>query len=115
MRSIRPQRSSASRPIWSLSKFSSECGCPAKCWRRPYVPEHLHEVAPEGLAALLFLPDDSVVLTTRRGHFRMTSHDSIPVCRASILFVCTMGGVPMEFMGAYAPQANSENSDAANS
>ncbi len=56
-----------------------------------------------------------VVLTTRRGHFRMTSHDSIPVCRASILFVCTMGGVPMEFMGAYAPQANSENSDAANS
>ena len=56
-----------------------------------------------------------VVLTTRRGHFRMTSHDSMPVCRASILFVCTMGGVPMEFMGAYAPQANSENSDAANS
>jgi len=45
----------------------------------------------------------------------MTSHDSMPVCRASILFVCTMGGVPMEFMGAYAPQANSENSDAANS
>jgi hypothetical protein len=31
------------------------------------------------------------------------------------LFFCTMGGVPMEFMGAYAPDANSESSDATNS
>ena len=31
------------------------------------------------------------------------------------LFVCTMGGVPIKYMGAFAPQANSENSDATNS
>ena len=30
------------------------------------VPEHLREVAPEGLAALSFPPTTSVVLTTRR-------------------------------------------------
>ena len=28
------------------------------------------------------------------------------------LFFCTMGGVPIEFMGSYAPEANSETSDA---
>ena len=28
------------------------------------------------------------------------------------LFFCTVGGVPVEFMGAYAPEANSETSDA---
>ena len=31
------------------------------------------------------------------------------------LFFCTMGGVPVEFMGGYAPEANSESSDATNS
>ncbi|MDG5483923.1 hypothetical protein [Mycolicibacterium gadium] len=31
------------------------------------------------------------------------------------LFFCTMGGVPMEFMGAYAPEANSGSSEATNS
>ena len=31
------------------------------------------------------------------------------------LFVCTMGGVPIEFMGAYVPEVNSDNSDATNS
>ncbi len=31
------------------------------------------------------------------------------------LFFCTMGGVPMEFMGAYAPEANSPTSEATNS
>jgi hypothetical protein len=30
------------------------------------VPEHLREVAPEGLAGLSFPPTTSVVLTTRR-------------------------------------------------
>ncbi len=29
--------------------------------------------------------------------------------------VCTIGGVPVEFMGGYAPEANSESSDATNS
>jgi hypothetical protein len=29
--------------------------------------------------------------------------------------VCTMGGMPIEFMGAYAPEANSDTSDATNS
>jgi hypothetical protein len=31
------------------------------------------------------------------------------------LFFCTIGGVPVEFMGGYAPEANSESSDATNS
>ena len=31
------------------------------------------------------------------------------------LFFCTMGGVPIEFMGSYAPEANSEISEATNS
>ena len=29
--------------------------------------------------------------------------------------VCTIGGVPVEFMGGYAPEANPESSDATNS
>lgn len=31
------------------------------------------------------------------------------------LFFCTMGGVPIEFMGAYVPGATSETNDATNS
>ena len=31
------------------------------------------------------------------------------------LFFCTMGGVPIEFMGAYAPESNSDTSEATNS
>ena len=30
------------------------------------------------------------------------------------LFFCTMGGVPLEFMGNYVPEANSETRDATN-
>nr|CRL71147.1 hypothetical protein CPGR_02300 [Mycolicibacterium komanii] len=31
------------------------------------------------------------------------------------LFFCTMGGMPTEFMEAYAPEANCDTSDAMNS
>lgn len=46
------------------------------------MPEHLRDIAPEGLAER---------------------------------FSCTMGGVPIEFMGSYVPAANPETSDATNS
>ncbi len=79
------------------------------------VPQHLREVAPEGLAALSFLTDDFSGAHAKAGIFTndVTQLDAgVP---GVDLFFCTMGGVPMEFMGAYAPEANSENSDATNS
>ena len=76
------------------------------------VPEHLREIAPEGLAALSFLTDE----------FSRT-HDKAKAFARDVtvfdtgtpgvdLFFCTVGGVPVEFMGSYAPEANSETSDA---
>ena len=76
------------------------------------VPAHLRDIAPEGLAALSFLTDE----------FRRT-HDAAKSFAGDVtifdtgtpgvdLFFCTVGGVPVEFMGAYAPEANSETSDA---
>ena len=76
------------------------------------VPAHLRDIAPEGLAALSFLTDE----------FRRT-HDAAKSCASDVtifdsgtpgvdLFFCTVGGVPVEFMGGYAPEANSETSDA---
>ncbi len=76
------------------------------------VPEHLREIAPEGLAALSFLTDE----------FSRT-HDAAKAFARDVtvfdtgtpgvdLFFCTVGGVPVEFMGSYAPEANSETSDA---
>ena len=76
------------------------------------VPAHLRDIAPEGLAALSFLTDE----------FRRT-HDAAKSFASDVtifdtgtpgvdLFFCTVGGVPIEFMGAYAPEANSETSDA---
>jgi catechol 2,3-dioxygenase-like lactoylglutathione lyase family enzyme len=79
------------------------------------VPEHLREVAPEGLAALSFLTDDFGGAQDKATIFAgdVTQFDTgVP---GVDLFFCTMGGVPIEFMGAYAPEANSENSDATNS
>jgi hypothetical protein len=76
------------------------------------VPEHLRDVAPEGLAALSFLTDDYAGTRERASAFAedVTSLDTgIP---GVDLFFCTMGGVPIEFMGAYAPEANSGTSDA---
>ena len=69
------------------------------------VPENLREVAPEGLAALSFLTDDySNVKDTAQ-----TFADDITVLNTMVpgvdLFFCTMGGVPMEFMGSYQADA----------
>ena len=78
------------------------------------VPEHLRHVEPEGLAALSFLTDE----------FART-HDAAKSFAGDVtifdtgtpgveLFFCTIGGVPIEFMGSYAPETNSETSDATN-
>jgi len=66
------------------------------------VPEHLHDAAPEGLAALSFLTDDFAGnLDAAKGHA-----GDVTVFDAGVpgvdLFFCTVGGVPMEFMGSYA-------------
>ena len=71
------------------------------------VPEHLRDVAPEGLAALSFLTDDfGGSREAARGYA-----DDVTVFDAGVpgvdLFFCTVGGVPMEFMGSYAPGADS--------
>jgi catechol 2,3-dioxygenase-like lactoylglutathione lyase family enzyme len=79
------------------------------------VPTHLRDIAPEGLAALSFLTDDFVGVREKATAF---THD-VTALDTGIpgvdLFFCTMGGVPMEFMGAYAPEANSGSSEATNS
>jgi hypothetical protein len=69
------------------------------------VPEQLRSAAPEGLAALSFLADDySETLDRAR---QLTS--DITVLDTGLpgvdLFICTMGGVPMEFMGSYQAEA----------
>jgi catechol 2,3-dioxygenase-like lactoylglutathione lyase family enzyme len=78
------------------------------------VPEHLRDVAPEGLAALSFMTDDYDSVREKAASFTgdVTGLDTIfPGVQ---LFFCTMGGVPLEFMGGYAPEANSETRDATN-
>ncbi|MGE2720527.1 VOC family protein [Mycolicibacterium celeriflavum] len=79
------------------------------------VPEHLRDVVPEGLAALSFMAADFAETRTRASAFT----DDVTMLDTGVpgvdLFFCTMGGVPIEFMGAYAPEANSEISDATNS
>lgn len=69
------------------------------------VPEHLRTAAPEGLAALSFLTDDfSNVQEKARG-----LASDVTVFDAGVpgveLFLCTMGGVPIEFMGGYEADA----------
>ena len=58
-------------------------------------------------------------LRRRAARRRRRSPTTSPHCDTGMpgvdLFFCTMGGVPMEFMGAYAPEANSGTSDATNS
>ena len=65
------------------------------------VPEHLRDVAPEGLAALSFLTGDYQGAQDRA----RTMAADVTVLFGDMpgvnLFVCTMGGVPMEFMGSY--------------
>jgi catechol 2,3-dioxygenase-like lactoylglutathione lyase family enzyme len=69
------------------------------------VPEQLRSAAPEGLAALSFLADDYSVTLDKARQFS----SDVTVLDTGIpgvdLFVCTMGGVPMEFMGSYEAQA----------
>ncbi|MBB2991884.1 catechol 2,3-dioxygenase-like lactoylglutathione lyase family enzyme [Mycolicibacterium iranicum] len=72
------------------------------------VPEHLREVAPEGLAALSFLTDDFA-----RSQAEAHKHArDVTVFDAGVpgvdLFFCTVGGVPMEFMGSYAAGGGGE-------
>lgn len=66
------------------------------------VPEELRAVAPEGLAALSFLTDEFVRSRDAAGKHA----DDVTVFDAGVpgvdLFFCTVGGVPMEFMGSYA-------------
>lgn len=79
------------------------------------VPEHLRDVVPEGLAALSFIADDFPGVREKANAFA----DDVTMLDARVpgvdLFFCTMGGVPIESMGAYVPQANSDASDATNS
>jgi catechol 2,3-dioxygenase-like lactoylglutathione lyase family enzyme len=79
------------------------------------VPEHLRDVAPEGLAALSFVTDDFSGTKERATSFAsdVTQFDAGE--SGVELFFCTIGGVPVEFMGGYAPEANSESSNATNS
>lgn len=79
------------------------------------VPEQLRAVAPEGLAALSFLTEDIAGSRDRaKAHTgEVTVFDTgVPGVE---LFVCTMSGVPVEFMGGYAPESNSAISEATNS
>jgi hypothetical protein len=73
------------------------------------VPEHLRHVAPEGLAALSFLTDEFAAVQEKAGEFA----SDVTVFDAGVpgveLFFCTMGGVPIEFMGGYAVEALSES------
>jgi catechol 2,3-dioxygenase-like lactoylglutathione lyase family enzyme len=66
------------------------------------VPEKLRDTAPEGLTALSFLADDyDAVQAKARG-----MADDVTVLFGDVpgvnLFFCTMGGLPIEFMGSYA-------------
>jgi len=65
------------------------------------VPEHLREAAPEGLAALSFLTDDYISVQDKA----RTMANDVTVLFGDVpgvnLFFCTMGGVPIEFMGGY--------------
>ena len=70
-----------------------------------HVPEQLRSAAPEGLAALSFLTDDySATLDSARqfGSDITVLDTGIP---GVDLFLCSMGGVPMEFMGSYEADA----------
>ena len=71
------------------------------------VPEHLRDFAPEGLAALSFLTDDF----DRTQDAAKAFAGDVTVFDTGTPGV-TMGGVPVEFMGSYAPEANSETSEA---
>jgi catechol 2,3-dioxygenase-like lactoylglutathione lyase family enzyme len=69
------------------------------------VPEQLRKAAPEGLAALSFMADDYTATLDKARQFtgEVTALDTgVP---GVDLFICTVGGVPMEFMGSYEADA----------
>ena len=69
------------------------------------VPAHLRDVAPEGLAALSFLTDDFAgTQEAAKSHASDVTVFDTGMSGVD-LFFCTVGGVPIEFMGAYAPEA----------
>lgn len=69
------------------------------------VPEGLRTVVPEGLAALSFMSDDNRAAQDKARQYT----DNITVLDAELpgvdLFICTMGGVPFEFMGGFDAEA----------
>ena len=76
------------------------------------VPEHLRDIAPEGLAALSFLTDEFDRTRDAAKSFASDVTVFDTGTPGVDLFFCTMGGVPVEFMGSYVPEANSDTSDA---
>jgi len=70
--------------------------------------------APEGPAALSFLTDNFSGAHDKA----MTSSNDVTKLDTGMpgvdSFFCTMSGVPIEFTGAYAPEANSQDSDETN-
>jgi hypothetical protein len=77
------------------------------------VPPQLRDVVTEGLAGLSFLTEN---FGDVREKARAFADDVTAIDTPGVdLFFCTMGAVPIEFMGAYAPEANSGTSDATNS
>jgi hypothetical protein len=67
------------------------------------VPEGLRSVVPEGLAGLSFLTGDFDHAHAAAREFA----SDVTVFDAGVpgveLFFCTMGGVPIEFMGGFKP------------
>jgi catechol 2,3-dioxygenase-like lactoylglutathione lyase family enzyme len=69
------------------------------------VPEQLRKAAPEGLAALSFMADDYTATLDKARQFTGEVTDLDTGVPGVDLFICTVGGVPMEFMGSYEADA----------
>ena len=79
------------------------------------VPALLREVVPEGLAALSFLSNDG---GRARERADASAHDTKSIdigVPGYELFFCTVGGVPIEFMGGYPDKIDLGQSDATDS
>jgi hypothetical protein len=77
------------------------------------VPSSLREAVPEGLAGLSFLSGDAAGVRARAA---ASGHDPRPIdvgVPGFDLFFCTVGGVPIEFMGGFSDNVNlGETTDA---
>jgi catechol 2,3-dioxygenase-like lactoylglutathione lyase family enzyme len=78
------------------------------------VPEDLRAAVPEGLAGLSFMTEDFAAAKAKAGKFAEVKPIDTGVPGVD-LFFCSLGGVPVEFMGSYAPEANSSHNEATNS